>query len=89
MNPKFAKKYLISLLRESLNGIPNSDNPDVFSIKKSLLLVDDDTGIEYTVSDVDISDIDSPVIKCYRFNPDGTRAYIDIPKQEFKKYSRG
>jgi len=80
---KFVKKYL----RESLGGIPNLDNPDMFSIKNHLIIRDGTTGIEYTVSDVDLSDKENPVIKCYRYNPgDDTRFYLNINKEDFKNY---
>jgi|ETNvirnome_2_300_1030623.scaffolds.fasta_scaffold19218_2 hypothetical protein len=88
MKIDFTKKFLIQLLKEELSGIPNMDNPDLFSIKKSLVIRDDDNGIEYTVSDVDLTDVHNPAIKCYRYNLDGTRAYIDIDKNQFKNYSR-
>jgi hypothetical protein len=79
-----AKKFLV----ESLDGLPHLDNPDKFSISKHLLIKDDETGIEYTVSDIDISDAKNPKITCYRYEPDDlTTFYIDIEKKDFDKYS--
>ena len=79
----YVKKYL----RESLEGIPHLDNPDMFNIKSHLLLRDGSTGIEYTVSDVNLSDPQNPIIRCYRYNPgDDTRFYLDINKKDFKNY---
>ena len=88
MRDNFAKEFLVQLLTETLEAVPAFDDPEIFSIKKSLLIKDDDTGIEYTVSDVDLSDGNNPTVKCYRYNPDKTRAYLEIDKQDFKNYSR-
>ena len=64
------------------------DNPEKFSLSSHLLIRDNDTGIEYTVSDVDISDVQNPKLTCYRYNPeDSTTFYLDITKEDFDKYS--
>jgi len=88
MRAKLVKKFLVALLKESLNGVPIPENPNEISIRAPLLIKDDENGIEYTVSSVDIGDLNEPVIKCYRHNADGTRTYIDIDKKAFRNYSR-
>jgi len=78
-----AKKYLT----ESLAGIPKRDNPDKFSIGRHLLIRDKSTGIEYTVSDIDIADELNPQITCYRYDPeDATTFYLNVDKNDFDKY---
>lgn len=84
-NIKEIAKYFIV---ESLGGLPHLDNPDKFSVSSHLLIRDDDTGIEYTVSNVDLSDQDNPKLTCYRYDPqDSTTFYLDITKEDFDKYS--
>jgi hypothetical protein len=87
MKVDFAKKFLIRLLKENLDGIPHLDDPEQFSIKRSLV-IKDDNGIEYTVSDIDLADTDNPILRCYRYNLDGTRSYIDLDKNKFSDYTR-
>tara|TARA_R100000657_G_C4587679_1_gene47649 strand:- start:85 stop:351 length:267 start_codon:yes stop_codon:yes gene_type:complete len=78
-----AKKFL----KENLSGLPHLDNPEKFSIGKHLL-IKDENGIEYTVYDVDIGDIDNPVLTCYRYDPkEDTTFYIDISKEDFGNYT--
>ena len=81
---EIAKYFLV----ENLGGLPHLDNPDKFSLSAHLLIRDDDTGIEYTVADVDLSNKDNPKITCYRYEPnDSTTFYLDINKEDFDKYS--
>lgn len=80
---EITKKFL----RENLSSLPHLDNPEKFSIGRHLLIKNNE-GIEYTVYDVDISDISNPIITCYRYEPtEDTTFYIDIPKEEFSNYS--
>tara|TARA_Y100001938_G_C8007282_1_gene388041 strand:+ start:242 stop:523 length:282 start_codon:yes stop_codon:yes gene_type:complete len=82
------KEIAKSYLTENLGGIPHLDNPEKFSLPVHLLIRDDNTGIEYTVADVDLSDEDNPKITCYRYDPsDATTFYLDISKEDFDKYS--
>lgn len=81
-NPKLKIKSIM----ESLGGIPNLDNPDLFSIKPDLIIRHKKTKIEYTVEKVDVSNLKSPVLMAFRFNPDGDKKYITISKKEFKDY---
>ena len=82
------KEITKSFLVENLGGIPHLDNPEKFSLSSHLLIRDDNTGIEYTVSDVDVTDSDNPTLTCYRYDPDeSTTFYIDISKEDFDKYS--
>ena len=84
LNQSIIKKYLI----ESLGSVPHLDNPDKFSIGLHLLIRDDETGIEYTVSDIDLSDTANPKFTCYRYSPnDDTTYYLDVEKEDFDKYS--
>jgi hypothetical protein len=79
-----AKKFLV----ESLGGIPHLDNPEKFSITNHLLIRDDESGIEYTVADIDLSDASNPKITCYRYDPENsTTFYVDIYKGDFDTYS--
>ena len=79
-----AKSFLI----ESLGGIPHLDNPEKFSLTSHLLIRDNNTGLEYTVADVDLSSENEPTLTCYRYDPDdSTTFYIDITKEDFDKYS--
>jgi len=82
------KEVIRSYLVESLGGAPHLDNPDKFSIGRHLLIRDNNTGIEYTIADIDISDSQNPVLTCYRYDPnESTTFYVDIGKEDFKKYS--
>ena len=81
---EIAKYFLV----ENLGGIPHLDNPEKFSLTSHLLIRDDNTGIEYTVADVDVTDQTNPVLTCYRYDPsDATTFYLDISKEDFDKYS--
>lgn len=71
---------------ESLGGVPNLDNPDIFLIKNDLVIRHKKTKIEYTVEKVDLSDPKHPILFAYRYTPEGDKKYIDIPKKEFKEY---
>ena len=81
---EIAKCFLV----ENLGGIPHLDNPEKFSLSSHLLLRDDNTGIEYTVADVDMTDQANPILTCYRYDPnESTTFYLDIPKEDFNNYS--
>ena len=78
------KEYLI----ESLDAVPHLNNSDKLSIGRHLIIRDEETGIEYTISDIDLTDESNPQITCYRYSPtDETTFYLDINKEDFKKYS--
>ena len=71
---------------ESLGGIPNLDNPDLFSIKPDLIIRHKKTKIEYTIEKVDMTNLKSPLLLAFRFNPDGDKKFITISKKEFSDY---
>jgi hypothetical protein len=85
---KNEKEVISTYLVESLDGTPHLDNPDKFSIGRHLLIRDNDTGIEYTVADINVEDSQNPVLTCYRYDPrEATTFYVDIGKEDFSKYS--
>jgi len=71
---------------ESLGGIPNNDNPELFSIKNDLVIRHIKSRIEYTVSKVDLSMPSNPTIEAFRFDQDGNKKFITITKKDFKEY---
>lgn len=85
---KNKKEVIRAYLVESLDGTPHLDNPDKFSIGRHLLIRNNDTGIEYTVADINVGDSQNPVLTCYRYDPsEATTFYVDIEKEDFSKYS--
>tara|TARA_A100001035_G_scaffold219864_1_gene179907 strand:- start:169 stop:432 length:264 start_codon:yes stop_codon:yes gene_type:complete len=79
------KEYAKAVI-ESLGGVPNLDNPDLFSIKNDLVIRHIKSRIEYTVSKVDLTSSKDPKIEAFRFDPDGNEKFIIISKDEFKEY---
>jgi len=71
---------------EHLGGVPNLDNPNLFSIKSDLVIRHKDSRIEYTIEKVDLSDVKNPTIFAFRYTPDRIKKHITINKKEFKEY---
>ncbi len=71
---------------ESLGGVPNIDDPDLFLLKKFLVIRHKKSKVEYTIEKIDLSDKNNPKLFVYRYTPKGDKKYIEIEKNNFKDY---
>lgn len=71
---------------ESLGGIPNINDPNLFLLKNNLVIRHSKSKIEYTIEKIDLSDKNNPKLFVYRYTPSGDKKYVEIEKNNFKDY---
>ena len=73
---------------ESLDVVRGSGEDRKVLINKFFKLKDKKDGLVYTVSDLDLEDIQNPIINCYGFDKNGNKTAMQINKNMFKNFER-
>ena len=63
------------------------DNKKIL-IKKFFKVADTDSGLDYTVGNIDMRNPENPVMNCYRYEDNGDRVDIFIDKKNISNFER-